>query len=107
MLRRTQPEDQVNDYMDDIDYKQIQENLDDDDAGAPLEDTAPKRVPPQLTVGESVDVLEQFKQKLVDESYEEMLQEGEAQVKVPMEVVDALEVMLHYVNTSFEMDEEL
>lgn len=93
--------------MDDIDYKQVQENLDDEDAGLPIEDTAPKKVPAQITVGEAVEILESFKQKLVNESYEEMLQEGEAEVKVPMEVVDALEVMLYFVNASFDMDEEI
>ena len=60
-----------------------------------------------MTVVEAVEVLEQFKQRLVDDHYEKMLEDGEADVRVPMEVVDALEVMVYFANTSFILDDDL
>lgn len=91
--------------MDDIDQNQIQETLD-EDSGNPIEEPK-RRVPPQMTVVEAVEVLEQFKQRLVDDHYEKMLEDGEADVRVPMEVVDALEVMVYFANTSFILDDDL
>jgi hypothetical protein len=82
----------------------------DDNSDSPIDDSievAQRKVPVQMTVIEAVEVLDAFKQKLVDESYDVMLEEGESEVKVPVEVVDALEVMIHYVNTSFELEEDL
>lgn len=98
--------------MDDIDKKLPQEGtevreadtLDDD--GEPLLKTE-RIVSPHMTVSEAMDVLELFKTKLVDESYEQMLEDGEAEAQVPLEVVDALEVLLYLVNSSFDMDEEI
>lgn len=65
-----------------------------------------KRRPPiQLTVVEALEIADAFKQKVIDESYDVMIEDGEAEVKVPLEVIDALEVLVHYVNTSFDVNE--
>lgn len=91
--------------MDDIDEKHMKENLD-EDSGEPIEEQ-PRRVPAQITVGDAMDTLELFKLKLVDQHYEQMLEDGEADVKVPLEVLDSIEVLLYFVNASFNMDEEI
>jgi len=98
-------------YMDDIDHKPLDETplregdaLDED--GEPLLKTE-RIVSPHMTIANAMDTLALFKDKLVDESYDQMLEDGEAEAQVPLEVVDALEVLLYFVNSSFDMDEEL
>lgn len=97
--------------MDDIDERKTdeatqheQDTLDDD--GDPLLKTE-RIVSPHMTIANAMDTLALFKDKLVDENYDQMLEDGEAEAQVPLEVVDALEVLLYFVNSSFDMDEEL
>ena len=59
-----------------------------------------------MTVVEAMEKLEEFKQKLVNEHYDTLMEEGEAETKVGMEIVDALEVLLYYINTLDQLDSQ-
>lgn len=56
----------------------------------------------RLTVIEAFEILDQFKQKIVEENYEMLVDEGEAEVKIGFEVLEALEVALYYFNSETE-----
>ena len=58
-----------------------------------------KKMDQGMTVVEATEKLEEFKQKLVDENYEELMQEGETTRKVDFETLEALEVILYYIQT--------
>ncbi len=98
--------------MDDIDDKkplegtEVREADTLDDDGEPLLKTE-RIVSPHMTVANAIDTLALFKDRLIDENYDQMLEDGEAEARVPLEVVDAIEVLLYLVNSSFDMDEEI
>lgn len=65
-----------------------------------MDDIAP--VIPQMTIVEAEQVLEEFKQQLVDQSYEQLVEEGETDSKVSFEVLEALESVLYYLYSQSE-----
>jgi hypothetical protein len=89
------------------DFFKPEDYMGEENADDVVEDSSKRRIPVQMTVVEALEVADNFKQKLIDETYDVMIDEGEAEVKVPLEVVDAIDVLVHYVNTSFEIDDEL
>lgn len=57
----------------------------------------------RMTVIEAFEILESFKQKIVDENYEALVEEGETDMKVGFEVLEALEVATYYFNSETSM----
>lgn len=56
----------------------------------------------KMTVIEAFEILETFKQKMVDENYDALLEDGETDMRVGFEVLEALEVATYYFNTETE-----
>lgn len=65
-----------------------------------MDDT--KKTFQNMTVIEAIEKLEELKQKIVDENYQEMIDEGFANIHVPFEALEALEIVLYYLNTQGE-----
>jgi hypothetical protein len=65
-----------------------------------------KKISDQMTVVEALDKLEEFKQKLIDRSYEELMQEGEANVKIDFETLESIEIILYYISTLEQLDDQ-
>ena len=65
-----------------------------------------KKIDSPMTVIEAMEELEKFKQKIIDDHYDELIEEGEAQTMVGMEIVDAIEVLLYYINTLDQLDDQ-
>ena len=69
-------------------------------------DSKQNQIRSQMTVIEAQDKLEEFKQKLIDEYYEQLIQDGEADVKVSFELLEALDAVLYYLYTMSETFQE-
>ena len=61
----------------------------------------------QLTIVEAVEKLEEFKQKIIDQSYEELIEEGEIAAKINLEVLDSIDALLYFINTLDQTDDNL
>lgn len=62
--------------------------------------------PSGMTIIEAVEKLEEFRQRIIDEKYDELVDEGEIDAKVSVEVMESIDLILYYIDTLNQLPAE-